>query len=290
MRTLFVSPHPDDAALSCGGLIVRLRDAGAQVDIVTVFSGSSPSDRLTPYQRLALGFGEQDRWEPGTPDSTGPTIEPTPDLAPTPFEVMDLRRAEDRTYARRVGANVLHLDLPDAVFRDYVGDPQLLGEPRNDDPAPTAELGAVIRDLRPDRVYLPMAVGGHVDHRLARRAGIELLEAEMIDARKVHFYEDFPYAHNVSFDDPARLDDEFGAARLQLEPELEHIADFLERKVAGLGDYPSQLGRLFGGDDPMARAVRERAACLGKPANLAAAERYWRVAGRAPRIRAAASS
>jgi LmbE family N-acetylglucosaminyl deacetylase len=280
VRILFVSPHPDDAALSCGGLILRLREAGDEVTILTIFSAYGRLDRLTPYQRLALGFGED-----GGPNDGGPN-----DRVPTPSQVMELRRDEDRAYARRVGAALIHLDLPDAVFRNYVGDEELMGEPKPGDPAPVAELATVNRDLRPERVYLPMAVGSHVDHRLARRAGIALSETGELDAEAVRFYEDFPYAHNLAFDDPAGLDAELAAAGLALEPELVAIDDCLERKVAGLQDYPSQLGRLFGGDDPMSRAVRERARNVGARAGLAAAERYWRVAGRAPRTRAAASS
>jgi len=171
-----------------------------------------------------------------------------------------------------------------------VGDEELLGEPRAGDPPPTTELRTVIRDLRPDRLYLPMAIGSHVDHRLVRRAGLALIGARNVPREAVRFYEDFPYAHNVGFEDPADLDAEFAAANVRLEPEVVAIAGTLERKVAALGHYPSQLGRLFGGDDPMSRAVRERAAGLGIPTGLPAAERYWRVAGRAARTRVAVSS
>jgi LmbE family N-acetylglucosaminyl deacetylase len=39
MTHVFISPHPDDAALSCGGLIASLRELGQNVAIVSVFSG-----------------------------------------------------------------------------------------------------------------------------------------------------------------------------------------------------------------------------------------------------------
>src|SRR5207245_4203990 len=57
MTHVFVAPHPDDVALSCGGLIASLRELGQNVTIVTVFSGTGVQDGLTPYQREALGFG-----------------------------------------------------------------------------------------------------------------------------------------------------------------------------------------------------------------------------------------
>ena len=54
MTHVFVAPHPDDVALSCGGLIASLRELGQTVTILTVFSGDASSDRLTPYQRESI--------------------------------------------------------------------------------------------------------------------------------------------------------------------------------------------------------------------------------------------
>ena len=62
MTHVFVAPHPDDVALSCGGLIASLRELGQTVTILTVFSGDGSADRLTPYQREALGFGSKALW------------------------------------------------------------------------------------------------------------------------------------------------------------------------------------------------------------------------------------
>ncbi len=62
MTHVFVAPHPDDVALSCGGLIASLRELGQNVTIVTVFSGNGANDGLTPYQREALGFGSKALW------------------------------------------------------------------------------------------------------------------------------------------------------------------------------------------------------------------------------------
>jgi len=59
---IFVSPHPDDAALSCGGLIANLRELGQNVIILSVYSGHGDLDRLTSYQRQALGFGGKAIW------------------------------------------------------------------------------------------------------------------------------------------------------------------------------------------------------------------------------------
>ena len=58
MTHVFVAPHPDDVALSCGGLVASLRELGQSVTILTVYSGGlGVSTDLTEYQRQALGFG-----------------------------------------------------------------------------------------------------------------------------------------------------------------------------------------------------------------------------------------
>ena len=66
MTHVFVAPHPDDVALSCGGLIANLRELGQIVTIITVFSGDDVEGGigggLGTYQREALGFGSKTMW------------------------------------------------------------------------------------------------------------------------------------------------------------------------------------------------------------------------------------
>ena len=95
-------------------------------------------------------------------------------------DTMAQRRLEDERFAAFAEVSIVWLDLPDAVFRGYEGDHQLLGAPRDDDPAPADVLRREIARLEPSRVYLPLAIGGHVDHQLARDAGLALLA----DARR----------------------------------------------------------------------------------------------------------
>ncbi|MBX3028750.1 MAG: PIG-L family deacetylase [Chloroflexi bacterium] len=63
MTHVFIAPHPDDVALSCGGLIASLRELGQAVTIVTVFSGGAEAHPdVTDHQRTALGFGNKTMW------------------------------------------------------------------------------------------------------------------------------------------------------------------------------------------------------------------------------------
>jgi len=356
MAHVFVAPHPDDAALSCGGLIASLRELGQNVTILTVFSGSgsngSGSNGLTSYQREALGFGTKTLWPateafnrasiradyPGTDADTewlaqedrleatqedadasakrfwqraswyrrasirnrplaGQALMDdvetqgalyTTDLveAATAGEVVAQRRVEDERYAFFAEASVVFLDLPDAVFRGYEGDEQLLGPRRLDDDSPVAILRTEIARLEPQAVYLPLAVGNHVDHQLCRDAGVALL-AEPRSwvmpgptwAGQVVFYEDFPYAWWSNFQALEDLPEgalEGIPADTYLTPRYADIGDQLERKIRGVAMYESQIDRLFGGVKEMASAVRERANAVGILGNVSGpAERYW---------------
>jgi LmbE family N-acetylglucosaminyl deacetylase len=201
-------------------------------------------------------------------------------------DLMAKRRIEDERFAYFAEVSLVLLDLPDAVFRGYEGDGQLLGAPRSNDESPFEPLHREIARLEPQHVYLPLAVGGHVDHRLCRDAGVRLLG----EARKwimpgpeyagiVSFYEDFPYAWWGGFRD---LDD-LGAdpfvdlpSDVSLVPFYADISDQLERKITGIGLYGSQIDRLFEDRKEMARATRAYGKAMGGLGDIdGAAERYW---------------
>jgi LmbE family N-acetylglucosaminyl deacetylase len=355
MTHVFVAPHPDDVALSCGGLIASLRELGQNVAIITVFSGSGGGSPLTGYQREALGFGSKTLWpnseafnrasiladvpagDPSAPPpwaATSDRLDATQDDAdaaakrfwqrsswyrrasirnkalagqslidelPTQGavmteelteaaaagELMAQRRLEDEHFAYFAEAAVIFLDEPDAVFRGYEGDEELLGPVRPDDDAPIARVRREIIRLEPQAVYVPLGVGNHVDHQLCREVGLDLL-AESRKwvmpgpewAGKVVFYEDFPYTWWNGFDHLEQLPS--GSLDgldpdVILAPEYANVTDQLERKIRGIALYESQLDRLFGGEAAMAAAVRSHAAKMAGLGGIGgAAERYWR--------------
>ncbi len=97
-----------------------------------------------------------------------------------PAERARLRIAEDARALARAGRKPVNLALLDAKH-----------EPRLPELARLAELDrALIAEVpSASRVYVPAAIGGHLDHRLARRYGRMLLRAGM----PVVLYADLPY-------------------------------------------------------------------------------------------------
>jgi hypothetical protein len=98
---------------------------------------------------------------------------------------------------------------------------------------------------------------------------------------RLSLYEDFPYAWWSGFEGPADLVDlDFDLpVGLGLESRYADISDQLERKVAGIRLYASQIGRLFDGEQGLLDDVAGYSARVAESGRVGsgAAERYWAV-------------
>jgi LmbE family N-acetylglucosaminyl deacetylase len=173
MTWIYLSPHLDDVALSCGGLVWEQAQAGEQVEIWTICAGDPPHGPLSPFAQ-----GLHQRWETGE-------------------GAAGRRRAEDLASCARLGVPARHFPLPDCIYRPdpqeagrflYASEAAIFGPLH---PAEAALVQALARSLnelleQEARLVCPLALGGHVDHRLARRA------AELLD-RSLWYYADYPY-------------------------------------------------------------------------------------------------
>lgn len=155
-----VSPHPDDAALSCGGLLLSLPPI--EMTLLTVFGRS--------------------RWMLGIDASDAPA-----DL------VTALRSKEDRAYAERLGANLVRLDAQDSSLRGYDSVTECGDGPLDRSAIELVQglLAEALNRIRPDCVLGPAAIGQHVDHRLVS-AGLTHLSRRC--PWSLILFEDLPYA------------------------------------------------------------------------------------------------
>lgn len=228
---LVLSPHLDDAAFSCGGLMAQLADAGWRSVLATAFTAT-----VLPV----MGFALSCQLDKGL----GPDI-----------DYMALRREEDRAAAAILGVTDLHwLDLPEAPHRGYASASALFGAIPAEDEVwrPLADrIAALLEDAQPDLVLAPQGLGSHVDHRQMIRA------VRQAAPRHLAFYRDTPYALR-----------ETSAVSDHLGPGLQEcsfgIAAGLERKVAASCAYASQIGFQFGGPAPLAASLRAFAVREGR--------------------------
>src|SRR5262245_54457303 len=111
---IYLSPHLDDAALSCGGAIARHANAGARVLVVTLCTAAPPPEG--PFSALAQA--EHRGW------------------GLSPAEVMSVRLHEDDLALARLDADTYRAGLLDAIYRRpdvYNTRDALFGQPTPDD-------------------------------------------------------------------------------------------------------------------------------------------------------------
>lgn len=261
---LYISTHFDDVALSCGGQVFRHTAIGDSVLVVTLTGGEPPHDLpseivQTLHRRWAESLGE------------------------APEAMVAQRQAEDWEAFAILRANVLHLDFLDCIYRAgpdgaplYPGPTDMFGA---FNPADQGIVGAVAAALAAlpaaGQVYLPLGVGGHIDHGVARRAGERAF-------KDVAYYEDYPYTMI-----PGALEAVLPtSSRGNWQPETVWLTQTaLEAKIEAVSAYRSQLSSFFTGPDDLAAKLREEGQRVADGAQAdgevmppwaAGAERLWR--------------
>ena len=224
---LFLSPHLDDVAFSCGGVLLRLADDPRwRVVLCTVFTASVEDPQ---------GFALRCQTDKG--------------IAPT-VDYMALRRAEDAGFTRAAGVHeAWHWQHREAPHRGYESPAELFAGVHADDTiwqAVRDDLTALDAACQPDVVFAPQGLGNHADHLQVIRAVRGVYPA----GRAVCWYRDTPYAIREPGAQPSALLEHCTVTqhRVAMPP------DVLERKIEGCCLYASQIGFQFGGAD----GVREK--------------------------------
>lgn len=158
MNCLILSPHLDDAVLSCGATIHKWVSEGKKVTVVSVFTspGGEGGKSSALYEK---------------------------------------RRNNDTKAAVILGFSAVHLGFSDAPFRDKgLHSFSSLLFHHGEDGVYVNEISQVIeseiRRLKPECMLIPLGVGGHIDHNLVFRAGLGFHDR----VETLAFYEDIPYA------------------------------------------------------------------------------------------------
>lgn len=250
---IYISPHLDDAALSCGGSIARHSAAGARALVVTLCTAAPDPDEA--INRFAEG--QHSRWG----------------LAHT--DAVSARLHEDDLAIERLGADSYWAGMRDAIYRRpdaYNSEESLFGPPDLADPLAEA-VRALIADLRRRApraaLYAPLGVGNHVDHQLVYAA------ARAAAGSEIAFYEDFPYVAA-----PGALERRMRVIEGAFVADVIVIDATLIRKLDAIEAYASQIGVLFGDVESMRRKVAAYAESL-RPEGGAYAERLWLPVARA---------
>ena len=262
---IYLSPHLDDAVLSCGGQIAQLVRSRQRVRVVTIFAGDVPADAANTVFVREL----HTRWGLGENPPA-------------------LRRAEDLAALKTLGVraqDVVHLSFSDCVYRlgrmgaplyptrDAIfGDVAEVEAPLIDEIAQAFERLNLPKD---GKVYLPLTAGHHVDHQIVRAGGerwIKHLHCAQAQVSQIStprknggqalkcqwaYYEEYPYAE--------KPEEVSVALRGQgLEPALIELNEAaLAAKIAAIACYRSQLSSFYADEAEMVARVRSYAQVIG---------------------------
>ncbi|MGW0121216.1 PIG-L deacetylase family protein [Streptomyces sp. NPDC003327] len=240
---LVLSPHLDDAVLSCGALL-GWAGRRAPVTVATLFTEGAPPPYTLSVRRYLKQTGAADA-----------------------EELFAARRAEDREVLAALGVGLRHLGLVDGLFRRLPRPrpgtrvlarvlPEVAhvyptyrlhlsrGRVSAHDEGTLTAVAEAVDALLPAPsggvILAPLGVGGHADHVLARTA------AER-SGRRVVYYSDFPYDQRAEAD--ARFTERYGLVARRWERGL-------DRKAELIRGYRTQADALFpGGRVPRAPEV-----------------------------------
>jgi len=157
-RILYISPHLDDVVLSCGSLLQEQTYKGYDLYVVTLFTRSNESAKAY-YQH---------------------------------------RKEDDVRAMKRFKARAIHLDFLDAPFRNYqyrnvstiLFHHHLPLHERKTLRELSKTLQNLLQNIFPHEVYIPLGIGGHIDHHMA----FEWSQSLWNQSLKFYYYQDLPYA------------------------------------------------------------------------------------------------
>ena len=239
MKWIFLSPHLDDIAFSCGGLVWDLTNAGHSVEIWTITAGDPPDDTLSPLAQTL-----HQNWGLG-------------------LDAVDLRRKEDQKACQIIGADPRYFSHLDCIYRKtpegepyYLADEDIFGglDPREGVLVDRLS-GQLLEELPVDaRIVAPLGIGNHVDHELTRKAanrlGIPLM-----------FYADYPYAREINGQEVLRF--------MEQSPEWQYeefpVSEVgLDKWILSSQAYKSQISTFWADNEDLGMQIKEFSRFLGR--------------------------
>lgn len=173
--TLILSPHFDDAMLSCGEYILQEVKKNRRVIILNIFTNfaSKTQTKFVSKQLKKIGL--------------------------TPNEYKKLREAEDQKAWKNISVVIKNLNYTDAGFRTEKNKPtyptaqQLFSKKLNSQENKiiqdlSLQLSCLTKKIKITNIVLPIGVGDHIDHIIVKRAA-----EKAWNINQLCYYLDQPY-------------------------------------------------------------------------------------------------
>lgn len=228
MKWIYLSPHFDDVALSCGGLVWEQTQSGDEVSVLTICAGNPPPGPITSFAHSL-----HERW--GTGEAA-----------------VSVRKDENLRSCLIMGATAINLSIPDAIYRQfpvpgpplYESDADLFAGIRSEEYQLIKDLHHMLEARLPEscEIVSPLALGGHVDHLLVRSA-VALL------TRPTWYYADYPYL--IDLEEPS-----IGAGQGFRRERFPISGSGLDAWVRSIAAHSSQISTFWDSTDQMRSAVQ----------------------------------
>ena len=239
MKWIFLSPHLDDVAFSCGGLVWDLTNEGQSVEIWTINAGDPQGDELSTLAQVL-----HNNWGLG-------------------LNAVEVRRAEDKKACQIIGAAPRYFPYLDCIYRKtpqgdfyYSSEGDIFG---GLDPREVGLLERLSEQLRAElpeevRVVAPLGIGNHVDHELVRKA-VSRLDIPLL------YYPDYPYAR----EEEGKQTLKFMGTSLEWQSLDFPLTDRgLESWIEAAGVFQSQISTFWEDDQDLGLQIREFSTFLGE--------------------------
>ncbi len=156
MKIVFISPHLDDAILSCGALIYILRKK-AEIKIITIISKAG-KNKLTKSAGAFLKASNYNNAE----------------------NLFEDRKKEDKNICNYLKIEWKHMNFIDAAWRMSDNNQEIRMQEK---------IVMVLKKMtqKTSLIFCPIGIGGHEDHLLVRKI------SDLLPERKIIYYADYPY-------------------------------------------------------------------------------------------------
>ena len=167
-KILIVSPHLDDAVLSCGDFISKISNK-VIVDVLTVFSNEYNNN---DFSKGIINYHSK---------------------CFLPYKSMYHRKSEDLKALKILNCNPIYMDLDECLYRKnngrfiYPNDKKIYKLSKKDKQYNEKVLKEKFNFKIYDYIFFPLAIGKHVDHQIINEFGYNL------EYTNIYFYEDVPY-------------------------------------------------------------------------------------------------
>jgi len=229
LHYIFISPHLDDAILSCGGIIHSLNSSGQNVEIWTVFAGKPKNFLFNDFTKSL-----HQRW-----------------ALDDQFAITN-RLKEDKTACKILGVKAKYFRFLDCIYRFDENGKHLVNKEEDlfqDVKGNQIQLikkitKSILEKLSGDAILIsPFAIGKHIDHQIVKMA----LQNDKI--KNLMFYADFPYVVKESaIYDPSMLNN-----LAEVNIFLKEID--LEKWKLSVSAYRSQISTFWNGNREMFQKI-----------------------------------